>query len=272
MKPLDLLMIGGGMIVNDLLLPSVYHLQRTGRVGRITICARHSAPPEDVLAAMTSLLDPDALTIGFARRFAPYKRADLLFSDPKRLQRIVSRAGRPVQFVFAGKAHPEDAGGQEVLRRVFQWCERPEFRGRVVVLEEYDMAVARRLVQGVDVWLNNPQRPLEASGTSGQKAGINGAPNCSVLDGWWPEAFDGSNGWDIGAGREFADAKKQARHDAASLYELLERDIVPRFYKDRAAWIATMKASIATVLPRFNSERMLRDYVEQGYAPAAGRI
>ena len=234
--------------------------------------ARHSAPPEDVLAAMTSLLDPDALTIGFARRFAPYKRADLLFSDPKRLQRIVSRAGRPVQFVFAGKAHPEDAGGQEVLRRVFQWCERPEFRGRVVVLEEYDMAVARRLVQGVDVWLNNPQRPLEASGTSGQKAGINGAPNCSVLDGWWPEAFDGSNGWDIGGGREFADAKKQARHDAASLYELLERDIVPRYYKDRAAWIATMKASIATVLPKFNSERMLRDYVEQGYAPAAGRI
>ncbi len=234
--------------------------------------ARHSAPPEDVRAAMTSLLDPAALTIGFARRFAPYKRADLLFSDPKRLQRIVSRAGRPVQFVFAGKAHPEDAGGQEVLRRVFQWCERPEFRGRVVVLEEYDMAVARRLVQGVDVWLNNPQRPLEASGTSGQKAGINGAPNCSVLDGWWPEAFDGSNGWDIGAGKEFADAKRQARHDAVSLYELLERDIVPRFYKDRAAWIAMMKASIATVLPRFNSERMLRDYVEQGYAPAAGRV
>ncbi|MBI5686960.1 MAG: alpha-glucan family phosphorylase [Verrucomicrobia bacterium] len=234
--------------------------------------ARHSAPPQDVLDAAVALLCPNALTIGFARRFAPYKRADLLFSDPKRLQRIVSRAGRPVQFVFAGKAHHEDGGGQELVRRVFQWCERPEFRGRIVLLEEYDIAVARQLVQGVDVWLNNPQRPLEASGTSGQKAGINGAPNCSVLDGWWPEAYDGANGWDIGAGREFADPKRQARHDAASLYGLLERDIVPRFYKSRAAWIATMKASIATVLPQFNSERMLRDYVEQGYAPAAGRV
>ena len=233
--------------------------------------ARHSAAPEDVRAAMTSLLDPGALTIGFARRFAPYKRADLLFTDPKRLLRIINRAGRPVQFVFAGKAHHEDGGGQELVRRIFQWCERPEFRGRVVLLEEYDMAVARQLVQGVDVWLNNPQRPLEASGTSGQKAGINGAPNCSVLDGWWPEAYDGSNGWDIGAGREFANPQRQARHDAASLYELLERDIVPRFYQHRAAWVATMKASIATVLPQFNSERMLRDYVEQGYAPAAKR-
>ncbi|MBI5817838.1 MAG: alpha-glucan family phosphorylase [Verrucomicrobia bacterium] len=234
--------------------------------------ARHSAAPEDVLAAAMRLLDPDALTIGFARRFATYKRADLLFSDPKRLQRIVNRSGRPVQFVFAGKAHPEDGGGQELLRRIFQWAERPEFRGRIVLLEEYDIAVARRLVQGVDVWLNNPQRPLEASGTSGQKAGINGAPNCSVLDGWWPEAYDGTNGWDIGAGREFANPKRQARHDASSLYELLERDIVPRYYKNRAAWIATMKASIATVLPQFNSERMLRDYVQQGYGPAAGRI
>jgi starch phosphorylase len=236
-----------------------------------TMRARHSAPPEAVVAAATSLLDPDALTIGFARRFAPYKRADLLFSDPKRLARIINRAGRPVQFVFAGKAHHEDGGGQELVRRVFQWCQRPEFRGRVVLLEEYDIAVARRLVQGVDVWLNNPLRPLEASGTSGQKAGINGAPNCSVLDGWWPEAFDGANGWDIGGGKEFADPKRQDRHDARSLYELLERDIVPRYYKHRAAWVATMKASIATVLPQFNSERMLRDYVREGYAPAAER-
>ncbi|MBM3889328.1 MAG: alpha-glucan family phosphorylase [Verrucomicrobia bacterium] len=233
--------------------------------------ARYSASPDDVRAA-AGLLDPRALTIGFARRVAPYKRADLLFADPKRLRRILDRRDRPVQFIFAGKAHYEDRAGQELLQRLFAWCERPEFRGRIVLLEDYDMAMARLLVQGVDVWLNNPQRPLEASGTSGQKAAINGAPNCSVLDGWWPEAWDGTNGWAIGAGREFADPRRQARHDAASLYDLLERDIAPRFHhRDRARWIAVMKTGIATVLPRFNSERMLRDYIARAYGPAAAR-
>ncbi|MCX7824713.1 MAG: alpha-glucan family phosphorylase [Verrucomicrobiae bacterium] len=233
--------------------------------------ARYSASPDDVRAT-ARLLDPRALTVGFARRVAPYKRADLLFSDPKHLRRIIERRDRPVQFIFAGKAHYEDRGGQELLQRLFMWCERPEFRGRIVLLEEYDMAMARLLVQGVDVWLNNPRRPMEASGTSGQKAAINGAPNCSVLDGWWPEAWDGTNGWAIGGGKEFADPHRQARHDATSLYDLRERDIVPAFHHhDRARWVAVMKASIATVMPRFNSERMLRDYIARAYAPAAGR-
>jgi len=219
-------------------------------------------------------LDPDALTIGFSRRFATYKRATLLLSDPERIRRGVNGEGRPVQFVFAGKAHPADEPAKAFIRALHEAAEGDELRGRLFVLEDYDMNVTRHLVGGVDVWLNNPRRPLEASGTSGQKASLNGAPNFSVLDGWWPEAFNGKNGWAIGEEKGYASEEEQDREDAESLYATLENSLVPLHYERDAqgvphGWVAVMREAITTVAPQFSTQRMVQDYVHRLYAPRA---
>ena len=221
----------------------------------------------------TEILNPEALTIGFARRFATYKRATLLFTDLDRLKSILHAPGRPVQFVFAGKAHPADQQGKEFIQQVNWATMTPGLGESMIFLEEYDMNVARYLVQGVDVWLNNPRRPMEASGTSGMKAALNGAPNLSVLDGWWAEAYNGENGWAIGDAKSWDNEQAQDMHDAQSLYTLLEQEVVPRFYKRDLdgiphEWVQTMKSAIMTCAPAFSMRRMLREYVEQLYLPA----
>ncbi|MBL0195351.1 MAG: alpha-glucan family phosphorylase [Myxococcales bacterium] len=227
-------------------------------------------------AELEEVLDPRALTIGFARRFATYKRAALLFRDIERVKRLLCDPERPVQLVFAGKAHPQDKGGKELIRSIVQHAQNPELRGRVVFVEDYDMRIARALVAGVDVWLNNPRRPHEASGTSGMKAAANGALNLSILDGWWAEAYEEHGrevGWAIGHGEEFDDDDGDDR-EAEILYDLLEREVVPLFY-DREAqsrlpreWIRRMKQSIACLVPSFNTARMVREYTERFYVPA----
>jgi starch phosphorylase len=235
--------------------------------------ARHGEAPS-VLDAIESALDPEILTIGFARRFATYKRAGLLFSDLDRLARILWHEERPVQVVFAGKAHPADRPGQQVIQEIFGRSRSERLRGRVFILEDYDIRIARYLVAGVDVWLNNPRRPLEASGTSGMKAAMNGAVNVSVLDGWWDEGWVGDNGWAIGGRETNPDEGAQDWSDAQDLYRILEEEIVPRYY-DRddhglpAAWVDTMRRSMAASLWRFSTTRMLHDYVEKMYLPAA---
>jgi starch phosphorylase len=215
-------------------------------------------------------LDPEALTIGFARRFASYKRATLLLWDRERLARLVGDAERPVQFIFAGKAHPRDNEGKEFIRQVIHSIQRDDFRQRIVFLEDYDIMVARYLVQGVDVWLNNPRRPLEASGTSGMKVPPNGGINLSVLDGWWCEGFSGDNGWAIGSGEEYDDHQYQDEVESQALYDLLEREVVPLFYRRGSdglprEWIAMMKSSMMTVCPEFNTNRMIEQYTERFY-------
>jgi len=218
-------------------------------------------------------LDPEALTIGFARRFATYKRATLLFSDVNRLMSIINKEDRPVQFIFAGKAHPRDDGGKQFIQQVI-WASRHEsLQGRIVFLEEYDMNVARYLVHGVDVWLNNPRRPYEASGTSGMKASLNGAPNFSVLDGWWAEAYNGKNGWSIGEGQEYGNQGEQDWNDALSLYSTLEEKIASLFYERDprglpAGWLEVMKEAIITVAPQYSAHRQVKEYAERFYIPA----
>ena len=234
--------------------------------------ARHGHSPEE-LRAVTDLMRDDVLTIGFARRFATYKRASLIFQDPHELRRLVADEDRPIQILFAGKAHPADRPGQELIRHIFQLSQSDPFRGRVVFLENYDMGIGALLVQGVDVWLNTPRRPQEASGTSGQKAAANGAMNCSILDGWWPEAYDGTNGWAIDTGDEaFADEGHRDRAEAQTLYRLLADEIVPAYYeRDDGGiprrWLELMRRSILTVTPRFSAERMVKDYVDRAYHP-----
>jgi len=236
---------------------------------------RNGASAADV-AATETLLDPAALTIGFARRFATYKRATLLFRDKARLSRIVNSAERPVQFVFAGKAHPADNPGKSFIQEIYRVSQEPEFRGKIVILENYDMNVARHLVQGVDVWMNNPRRPLEASGTSGMKASFNGSPNFSVLDGWWVEGYDGKNGWPIGDEREYADLNVQDDADSFSLYRTLEDSIAPLYYARDAegqnhGWLETVRQSIITVNPEFSMQRQVIDYTQKYYLPLSAR-
>jgi starch phosphorylase len=220
------------------------------------------------------VLDPRALTIGFARRFATYKRASLLLSDPQRLKALLLSADRPVQIVYAGKAHPADTAGKELIRQVVQFCSDPEIRHRMVFIEDYDMALARTLTQGSDVWLNTPRRPLEACGTSGMKASLNGALNCSILDGWWDEAFNGDNGWAITSSEGEADLVRRDEAEAASLFAILERQVVPLFY-DRSdgvvprRWVHRVKASLRSLGPFAQAARMVRDYVEDIYEPVA---
>jgi glycogen phosphorylase len=236
--------------------------------------SRHGESPS-VLAEVETILDPGILTIGFARRFATYKRAGLLFSDMDRLARLLWDAARPVQVIFAGKAHPADRPGQKVIQEIFQYSRSPKLRGRVFILEDYDMRVGRFLVQGVDAWLNNPRRPLEASGTSGMKAAQNGVPNISVLDGWWDEGYQGDNGWAIGDRETRADEAAQDWSDAEDLYRLLEEELVPAYYeRDKAGiplrWVETMRRAMATSLWQFSTTRMLQEYTEGLYLPAAG--
>lgn len=234
---------------------------------------RRGAPPAEIKGA-DECLDPEALTIGFARRFAPYKRGALIFRDPERLLRILANRDRPVQFIIAGKAHPRDEKGKEIIKTILAAARRAEFRRRVVFLENHDMNTARYLVQGCDVWLNNPVKPLEASGTSGMKVAPNGGLNLSVLDGWWPEAYDGENGWAIGDGQMYEDQEYQNYIEGEAIYELLEKDLVPTFY-DRTAdglprrWIQRMKASMRTICPIFNTNRMVDEYAGRYYVPAA---
>jgi len=222
---------------------------------------------------VSDVLDPDVLTICFARRFATYKRALLLFRDLDRLRRIVGHPERPVQFIFAGKAHPKDQPGKELIREVVRVAQIPEFRRRIVFLEDYDIRLARSMVRGADVWLNTPRRPLEASGTSGMKVAVNGGLNLSILDGWWAEGHNGENGWAIGSGQTHADLDYQDRSESESLYLLLEQVVAPMFY-DRSAdglpreWIRRIKASLMTICPVFNTNRAAEEYTRLFYIPA----
>ncbi|HNO77899.1 MAG TPA: alpha-glucan family phosphorylase [Phycisphaerae bacterium] len=225
------------------------------------------------VAETDELLNPEALTIGFARRFAPYKRATLLLTDEKRLLKILSSTDRPVQFVFAGKAHPRDNLGKELIKRLVQFARNSNLHHRFVFIENYNMAIARFLVQGVDVWMNTPTKPLEASGTSGMKVAPNGGINFSVLDGWWAEAYAGHNGWTIGDDRIYDSAEYQDQVESESIYETLEREIIPEFY-DRSAdglprkWIKRMKESMRSCTAQFSAARMVREYVNRLYVPA----
>jgi glycogen phosphorylase len=236
---------------------------------------RLGATRADILAA-EEVLDPEALTIGFARRFATYKRGTLVFRDMARLDKILNDKDRPVQLIFSGKAHPKDHGGKELIAQVAQYARRAEFRRRVVFIEDYEMNIARHLVQGVDVWLNNPRRPLEASGTSGMKVCVNGGINLSILDGWWDEGYSADNGWRIGSGEEFTDPAYQDEIESHSLYDLIEREIVPEFYTRGAdglprGWIKRMKRSISTNVSVFNTNRMVREYAQVSYLPSHHR-
>jgi starch phosphorylase len=228
------------------------------------------------IVAAGTLLEPEALTIGFARRFTGYKRPELIFHDPERLARILNNAERPVQIVFAGKSHPADDIGKHHLQRVYRRALDPVFGGRVAFVDDYDLHVAHFLVQGCDVWLNNPRKPLEASGTSGMKAAINGVPHLSIGDGWWAEGFNGSNGWIIEGAVSGDNHDEVDQADAEALYRLLEEEIVPAFYERDAddvpvRWLETIKESIRSVAPRFSARRMVKEYVERMYAPALER-
>jgi starch phosphorylase len=251
------------------------NLIRYARARQRTQLARHGCSPDE-LRGVEEVLGLDALTIGFARRFATYKRADLLFRDFDRLRGILKNADRPIQILFAGKAHPADKPGQELVRRIFEISRYSDLRQHVVFIEDYNMRVARMLVQGVDVWLNTPRRPHEASGTSGMKGPVNGILNFSIADGWWCEVQNPDAGWTIGNGLEHPNPEQQDHQDSLSLYEILEQEIAPLYYERDEdglphGWIKHMKASLATVLPRFSTARMVRDYVEQAYLPAARR-
>jgi starch phosphorylase len=238
---------------------------------------RQGASPAAIAAAQ-QLFDPRALILGFARRFATYKRANLIFHDLERIKRILNNQERPVLIIFSGKAHPADEPGKAIIRQIQQLSQQPDFQGKIIFIENYDMNIARHLVQGVDLWLNNPRRPNEASGTSGEKAALNAIPNFSVLDGWWAEGYDGSNGWVIGDEREFDDIRAHDAADAESLYETLEREIIPLFFDVDAngvpvGWVQRMKNAAITCAPRFSMSRQVKDYMMQLYLPAsrAGR-
>lgn len=231
------------------------------------------AHPVQVVAGGV-LLEPYSLTIGFARRFATYKRANLIMRDVDRLIRIITNADMPVQIIFAGKAHPADEPGKLLIQQVYRAVKDSRAGGRLVFLEDYDMNLARLLVQGVDVWMNTPRRPNEASGTSGMKAAMNGVLNFSVLDGWWREGFNGKNGWAIGEEKDYTDPNEQDERDAQSLYATLENEIIPLYYGSRAgddiphAWIERIKESMRTLIPQFSTRRMLKEYLQQAYLPA----
>ena len=235
--------------------------------------AEGEAAAHQVLA-MGALLRPEVLTIGFVRRFAEYKRPSLIFRDVERLKRLVKDPWRPIQIVFAGKSHPADFPSKHILQQVYGLASDREFQGRIAFVEDYDMHMARYLVHGVDVWLNCPRRRQEASGTSGMKAALNGVIHMSVSDGWWHEGYKGLNGWRIGEEYDPASLEEEDNRDAAAIYELLEKEVIPLYYdQDRAGvphgWIAKIKESIKTIIPRFCAQRMLKEYIEQMYVPAA---
>ncbi len=242
---------------------------------RVVEQAERRDEPTEVLQRLSRVLSPDALTIGFARRFATYKRANLILADIERLASMVNDPKRPVQFVFAGKAHPRDDPCNRLLQQIAQMMRAPQFADKFVFVEDYDINVGRHFVQGVDVWLNNPRRPLEASGTSGQKVVLNGGLNLSVLDGWWAEAYDGMNGFAIGTGRTHSNLSLHDARDGEDLYRVLREEVIPLYYqRDRdglpRGWIKRMKRTIRTLGWRFNADRMVMDYTLKCYVPAAG--
>ncbi len=243
---------------------------------RVVLQCRRNRCGEAHIDRITRLLSPhesDILTIGFARRFATYKRATLLFSDPERLARLLNDPKRPVMIVFAGKAHPSDLPGQQLVQVIHEFSRRPEFVGKILLLEGYDLSLARRLVSGVDVWLNTPEYPMEASGTSGQKAGLNGVINLSVLDGWWGEGYNGENGWAITSHDEHYDAAFRNQEEANELLDILEHQVIPLYYDRNGhgfseGWVRMSKNSMKSALPQFNSQRMVMDYIRGFYSPA----
>jgi starch phosphorylase len=231
--------------------------------------------PEEEARRRADLLNPDALTIGFARRFALYKRAFLLLDDEEWLHGLLSASGRPVQIIYAGKAHPKDDRAKELIQRIFRLSRDPRFEGRIALVEDYDINVGRHLVQGVDLWLNNPRRPLEACGTSGQKVVLNGGLNCSTLDGWWAEAYDGYNGFAIGMGKIHKDPAEQDRRESQDLRHVLQDEVVPMFYRRDLTglpreWIAKIKHALVSLAWNYNAARMVVDYAQLCYLPAAG--
>jgi starch phosphorylase len=242
---------------------------------RATAQARRRSESDETMQALGQVLSPDALTVGFARRFATYKRANLILKDLERLASMVNDPKSPVQFVFAGKAHPRDEPGKRVLQQIAEMMRSPQFSDKFVFVEDYDINVGRHFVQGVDVWLNNPRRPLEASGTSGQKVVLNGGLNLSVLDGWWAEAYDGLNGFAIGTGRTNSDMDVHDARDGEDLYKVLSETVIPLYYQRDSyglprGWIQRMKRTIRTLGWRFNADRMVMDYTLKCYVPAAG--
>ncbi|MFH1921351.1 MAG: alpha-glucan family phosphorylase [Planctomycetota bacterium] len=244
---------------------------------RVSRQCRRRGESDEVVETARNMLDPNVLTIGFARRFATYKRADMFLTDLDRILAIVNDTDRPLQFIFAGKAHPADQPGKELVQRIANLRHDPRFAGRIAFVEDYDINVCRHLIQGVDVWLNNPRRPLEASGTSGQKAVLNGALNLSILDGWWAEAYDGTNGFALSKGTSHVDPKVTDARDAESLYRTLEEEVIPLYY-DRDVdglpqhWIKRMMNSISSLAWRFSAHRMVADYVLSAYLPASGGV
>jgi starch phosphorylase len=243
-------------------------------VERARDCSTDRECSAQQVMAMGALLDPEVLTIGFARRFTEYKRPALVFYDVERLRRIVVNPWRPVQIVFAGKSHPADYPSKELLHQVYTLGTDGEFQGRIAFVEDYDMHIAHYLVQGVDLWLNTPRRPREACGSSGIKASMNGVLNLSVKDGWWYEGYNGANGWAISNDLETTDPAEEDKADAESLYDLLENEIVPLYYeRDRDGvphrWLGFIKEAISSVMPAFCAQRMLKEYTERMYLPAA---
>ncbi len=244
---------------------------------RVSRQCRRRGESDEVVEAARNILDPNVLTIGFARRFATYKRATMLLNDPDRLSAMINDPERPVQFIFAGKAHPADEPGKQLIQRIANLRHDPRFAGKIAFIEDYDINVCRHMIQGVDVWLNNPRRPLEASGTSGQKAVLNGALNLSILDGWWAEAYDGSNGFAIGKGTAHVDDRVTDARDAADLHRTLTEEVIPLYY-DRDIdglprhWVKRMMNSISSLAWRFSADRMVADYVRHAYLPAAGGL
>ena len=232
--------------------------------------------PQGHYGRRESVLDHDALTIAFARRFATYKRAYLMLQDPERFEAILNSATHPVQIIFAGKAHPRDTEGKDLIKRLIEFCQKTSVRHRIVFLEDYDIHIARHLVQGADVWLNTPRRPFEACGTSGIKAAINGVLNVSIMDGWWCEGYSEDSGWRIGNGDDYSDPDYQDLMDSRSLYNVLENEVIPCFYERSkggipVTWIRMMKASMKMAMRQFSSSRMVGDYQEKFYHPAAYR-
>jgi len=228
----------------------------------------------ETIRQIEQILDPDVLTIGCARRFATYKRGDLILFQPERVAKLVEDAHRPIQIIFAGKSHPRDDEGKRILQRIAQYSFNTAYKRRIVFVENYDYNVGRHLVQGVDVWLNNPRRPLEACGTSGEKVVLNGGLNLSVLDGWWNEAYDGKNGFAIGHGGMHNDPNVQYQRDAKYLYETLDKKVIPLYYeRDKSGiphhWVEMMKRAFQSLGWRFNADRMVKDYAERFYLPAA---
>jgi starch phosphorylase len=250
----------------------VHHASKASLIAQIDRRTRarwqHDGVAASSVVAFGALLDPEILTLGFARRFTGYKRPDLIFSDLERIRRLLTDPWHPVQIVFAGKAHPADQDGKRLIQRVFHFAQDPQFAGRIAFVENYDQELASYLVHGVDVWLNNPYPPLEASGTSGMKAAVNGTPNLSILDGWWVEGYNGTNGW--GFGGELVDGDR-TQADADALYRLLEEQVVPLYYERSDDGVPhdfcrVIKASLKSVAPRFGTRRMVHEYADRFYA------